>query len=91
MADHLAAKPGQKVYLYYVDNYISYHSVELNHVFGVPWIGGDVDELSIWKKMDAPMDKQRSVTFMQLWTNFAKWGYVIQHILSLPRSTLLFL
>ena len=74
MADKLAAKSGQKVYLYYVDNYISFHSVELNHVFGVPWIGGNVDELGIWKDMTSVFDKKRSVTFMQLWTNFAKFG-----------------
>ena len=77
MATLLSAQENMKVYIYYLENYISYHSVELNYVFGVPWIGGDVDELGMFNDMEkVPQDKTKSLQFMKMWTNFAKTGLV---------------
>ncbi len=73
MAQELSKRPGMHVYKYHVDNEISYHSVELNYVFGVPWAGGDVDEMGIIKIYNET-DKDISVMFMKLWTDFAKHG-----------------
>ena len=75
MASYLAEKEGMPVYIYYLQNYISYHSVELNYVLGVPWIGGELDELGMFNDMArVPEDKVRSVEFMRIWSNFAKYG-----------------
>ena len=75
MASQLARGSHAKVYLYHLDNMPSYHSVELNYVFGTPFIGGDVDEMGILNtRLFTEFDKQKSVMFMQMWVNFARYG-----------------
>lgn len=73
MASMLARKAGMPVFLYHMDNDISYHSVELNYVFGVPIVGGDVDEMGIINDFN-DTDRTISHMFMRLWTDFAKHG-----------------
>ena len=75
MAGLLSHRKQQQVYVYYFNHQISYHSVELNFVFGTPFIQGSVDEfeqLNIVKNFTAK-DKWRSNMFMKLWVNFAKY------------------
>ena len=72
MAETLS-KSNPDVYTYYLDHHTSYHSVELNYVFGVPFIGGSVDEFGILKNF-TDVDKTKSTKFMRMWTNFAKYG-----------------
>lgn len=73
MAVKLAKRDSSKVFTYYLDHHISYHSVELNYIFGVPYIGGCVDEIGILREF-TDEDKKKSALFMEIWSNFAKYG-----------------
>ena len=73
MAEKLSRKRNSQVYTYYLDHHTSYHSVELNYVFGVPYIGGSVDEIEILRNF-TDVDKRKSSMFMKMWSNFAKFG-----------------
>ena len=75
MAAKLAALGNTQVYTYYFDHHITYHSVELNYIFGIPYIGGSVDEFGILQKFDE-VDKDKSSLFMKMWSDFAKTGCV---------------
>jgi len=52
----------------------SYHSVELNYVFGAPFSGQFADEMTVNGSADQFTDDQRRLCrdVMKLWTNFAK-------------------
>ena len=73
MAGKLSTVPGMRVYLYHLDNLVSYHSVELNYVFGTPFIGGEVDEMGVLSNF-SDNDREYCRIFMKLWTDFAKTG-----------------
>ena len=77
MAAEVASVPGCNVYVYYVDGVESFHSVELNYVLGAPFLGRPFDEVDMATSSNfSDNDRQLSEMFMQLWTNYAKWGYV---------------
>ena len=52
----------------------SYHSMELNYVFGCPFIGFNTDDGTEQTFSDA--DRNASLLVMEMWSNFAKFGYV---------------
>src|SRR4051812_38117620 len=77
MADILSTYHGQ-VYQYHFSLDSSFHSVELNYVFGAPFSGYFADEMTINGTIDlfSEEDRRLSIIVMSLWTNFAKTGYV---------------
>ena len=71
----MASVPGCSVYVYYVDGVESFHSIELNYVLGAPFLGRRFDARYSAKSVNfTNTDKRLSEMFIQLWTNFAKWG-----------------
>jgi len=56
----------------------SFHSVELNYVFGAPFSGLFADEMTINGSVDQFNHAQRQLCrdVIRLWTNFAKYGRV---------------
>jgi len=56
----------------------SFHSVELNYVFGAPFSGQFADEMTINGSVEQFTDEQRQLCrdIIKLWTNFAKYGRV---------------
>lgn len=76
MASDIASAPGTDTYVYYLDLEESYHSVELNYVFGLPFIGGVIDEYNkeFSPETSSSVVKRLSLTIMKMWTSFAKYG-----------------
>ena len=72
----LASKHHPDVYQYHFNTHDSYHSNELNFVFGAPFSGEFADEMNTENsnKTFTEREKNLSVTVMRLWTNFAKYG-----------------
>lgn len=64
------------VYQYHFSLDDSYHSVDLNYVFGAPFSGQFADELTVNGTVDMFNSSQRnlSLQIMKLWTNFARHG-----------------
>ena len=74
----LANHSDMRVYQYHFTTQDSYHSVELNYVFGSPFSGLYADEMGADKgKNFTEKDREHSRFMMILWTNFAKYGYVL--------------
>ncbi len=74
LAELLAAyHPDVYQYHFIVPN--SFHSVELNYVFGSPFSGRLADEMNYDQTLDMFNDTDRaySALVMRLWTNFAKY------------------
>ena len=72
----LANHSDMRVYQYHFTTQDSYHSVELNYVFGAPFSGLFTDEMSAEGKNFTKKDKDHSRFMMLLWTDFARYGYV---------------
>lgn len=64
------------VYQYHFSADSSYHSVELNYVFGAPFSGVFADEMTVNGTVDSFCPRQRnlSLQIMKLWTSFARHG-----------------
>ena len=63
------------VYHYHFAPRISYHSVELNYVFGSPFNGKYADEMgSYFGTNFTEEDRKHSREVMVMWTQFAKHG-----------------
>ena len=73
MAGRLAVREEHPVYMYYFNSALSYHSVELNYVFGLPFVPGSVDEMGAITQFN-DSDKEISSFMIKLWTNFATYG-----------------
>ena len=52
----------------------SYHSMELNYVFGSPFVGFNTD--SGEEQTFSDSDRNASLLIMAMWSNFAKFGCV---------------
>jgi len=57
----------------------SFHSVELNYVFGAPFSGQFADEMTVNGSVEQFSDKEKQLCLdvIRLWTNFAKYGLVL--------------
>ena len=74
----LANHSDMRVYQYHFTTQDSYHSVELNYIFGAPFSGLYADEMGAGEaKNFTEKDKDHSRFMMTLWTDFAKYGYVL--------------
>ena len=70
----LVSDHNDQVFQYHFTMQQSFHSVELNYVFGAPFSGQCADEMSVERPCNfTHKDKQHSVRIMTLWTNFAKY------------------
>ena len=67
----LASHHDRDVYFFVFHNETVYHSVDLNYVFGVPFMKKDVDERGFYGEYGAE-DKEFSKFMMKLWSGFAK-------------------
>lgn len=70
-----------QVYLYYLErDDESYHSLDLNDVFGACYLGNNVtfDELGD-SRTYSDRDFDRSEQLMRIWVNFANTGSVFKH------------
>lgn len=75
MAKELSRKSKNTVFLYHVDRLgKSFHSVELNYVFGTPFTGQIVDE-SDERLNSSDYDIAFSNRFLDLWTDFARFEF----------------
>ena len=76
MVNWLTSHPHVDVFFYLFDNETSYHSVDLNYIFGVPFIQTDVDEHVFCEKgcYYSPEGRNMSEMMMQILTQFAKDG-----------------
>ena len=63
----------------------TYHSLELDYVFGSPFNGFNLAVDDFVNHTEA--DRSISRTTMQLWTNFAKSGYVFYYLVQICAST----
>ena len=64
-----------EVYQYLFSTSYSYHSVELNYVYGAPFSGKYADEMSAHGIQNfSKSEKRQSTLMMTLWSNFAKYG-----------------
>ncbi len=76
-----------RVHQYHFTAHDSYHSVELNYVFGAPFSGVFADEMSGGHgKNFSERDRAHSRFMMRLWTNFAKFRCARSLTRSLARS-----
>ena len=74
----LVSKHQQDVYQYLFTTDYSYHSVELNYVFGAPFSGKYADEMTAnGIKNFSNTEKRHSILMMTLWSNVAKYGCVV--------------
>ena len=72
---NLVSHHNPEVYQYHFSVDDSYHSVELNFVFGAPFSGKCADEMSATVCRNfTKQDRQQSERIMAMWTNFAKYG-----------------
>ncbi|CAD5112717.1 DgyrCDS1935 [Dimorphilus gyrociliatus] len=75
MAKELSKKRENRVFLYYVDRVgKSFHSVELNYVFGTPFTDQIVDERDE-RLNSTDYDIAFSNRFLKLWTDFARFQF----------------
>jgi hypothetical protein len=71
----LTSQHQREVYQYMFSSDYSYHSVELNYVFGAPFSGKFADEMTTsGLKNFSDSEKRHSILMMTLWTNVAKYG-----------------
>ena len=65
-----------EVYQYHFTLDPSFHSVELNYVFGTPFSGHFADEMTDGGTVELFTEQQRhlSLIVMEMWSNFAKDG-----------------
>ena len=72
----LISRHSHKLYQYHISVDNSYHSIELNYVFGAPFSGRFADEMIIEGNTSMFNEAERyfSIKVMTLWTNFAKTG-----------------
>jgi len=78
MAD-LIAVHNPDIYEYHFDAAgASFHSVELNYVFGAPFSGQFADEMTLNGSVDQFSEQQRQLCrqIISIWTNFARNGRV---------------
>jgi len=78
MADLIAAHSSDIYEYHFSTPGSSYHSVELNYVFGAPFSGRFADEMTVNGSVDQFSDRQRQLCrhVIRLWTNFARHGQV---------------
>ena len=82
MAD-IVAQHSTNIYQYHFSTPgHSYHSIELNYVFGAPYSGLFADEMTVNGSIDkfSVAEKQLSLDVMKLWTSFARTGQVYMYI-----------
>ena len=75
----MVARHYREVYQYYFGSEQSYHSEDLNFVFGAPLSGIMADEMKMGFNASGHYDeKARDVSrnVMRMWTNFAKHRHV---------------
>ena len=72
----LVSRHSNEIYQYHFSTHNTYHSVELNYIFGAPFSGHFADEMTINGSVNDFDSNQRrqSERIMKLWSNFAKYG-----------------
>jgi len=55
--------------------------MELNYLFGSPFTGLNTEDGGFPPKPYSEVDRQLSIRMMTLWTNYAKYGYVLATII----------
>jgi len=78
MADLIAAHSSDIYEYHFSTPGNSFHSVELNYVFGAPFSGQFADEMTVNGSLEEFSEDQRQLCreVIRLWTNFAKNGRV---------------
>lgn len=73
MADQIAHHGGS-IFQYHINSGESYHSVELNFLFGAPFSGKYADEMKVDENQSnfSAQEADFSEKIMTMWTNFAK-------------------
>ncbi len=95
LATLLSSHPDTQIYQYHFSTQDSYHSVELNYIFGAPFSGKFADEMSAGNgKNFSSKDRDHSRLMMLIWSDFAKYGYVVhfafhEHVLSADQKNML--
>jgi len=75
MADMISAFE-EDIYQYHFSVPSSFHSVELNYVYGAPFSGHFADEMTMNGTVELfdEQDRQLSLRMMDMWIHFAKHG-----------------
>ena len=72
----LISRHQKEVYQYFFSVDPSFHSVELNYVFGAPFSGHFADEMTLNGSIESFDEEDRTLSrrVMRIWTHFAKHG-----------------